>query len=551
MKKVLFSLVIATVCMMFTGCSDNDVDATLAAIKLSEASKMLKPTETFDLTVQFFPGDAIGKDLEWTSDNESVATVEGGKVTAHGVGTAVIKATSKNNPSINDECSITVSLADFARQSGAVEGVWTKHSLVYVDDQIWVAEGKTLTVEEGVTIIMRDGNVGASQAPIEFYVDGSLYLKGTKEYPILVTVEENKRTEANKYAGLWGGFVGGNKFSEMLFDYVTVEYTGGLCRANSQSVLEGLNVADKDRTAQVLTNNPNGKIVIMNSIFRYAESDAMYFMGGKAIVANNIIHTIGETDNDGINMKAGVQVDIAYNLTFSVNSNGMKLSSSGQSPDRHQALIRAYNNTIVNSGWRRTKNLKGGSIFLEQGALASVYNNLIVNSKLMSKTPNLENPSPNKGGCDHNSILDYNFYASGSQTLNNTNLRTIEGVTILTAFAGYTHNDADYFHDGRLGTPIMDGNSLVATSAGAPEINFVNFGFNTVALDRDMFDYSWDFHVTSASSPVIAGANGKSPRNDFSGVYAPYFGNTPLMVVGGKEYKTPAPSARYGAFGTK
>jgi hypothetical protein len=169
----------------------------------------------------------------------------------------------------------------------------------------------------------------------------------------------------------------------------------------------------------------------------------------------------------------------------------------------------------------------------------------------MSKTPNLENPTPNKGGCDWNSILDYNFYASGSQTLTNPNLTTIEGVTILTAFAGYTRNDGDYFHDGRLGTPVMDRNSLIATAAGTPDPGFVNFGFNTVALDRDIYDYSWDFHVTSANSSVIVGANGKAPRSNFSGDYAPYFGTTPLIVVGGKEYKTPAPSARYGAFGTK
>ena len=547
MKKMFFSLVAIVLCAaVFTGCKDddNDPNAPLVAITLSETSKILKPADVFNLTVNFFPVNAGNKELEWTSDDESVATVDSeGKVTAHSEGTATIKATAKSNTTIYAECFVTVTLDDFGTQSGAVEGVWTKHSVVFVNDQIWVEKGKSLTVEEGVTIIIQDGPVGESGAPIEFFVDGNLYMKGSKEYPILVTVAENKRTEANRYAGLWGGFVGGDNCAEMLFDNVIIEYTGAMVKATSQSVIAGFNVADDDKTAQILTNNTESKIVVINSTFRYANSDAMYFMGGRAIVANNLVHTIGETDNDGINMKAGVQVDIAYNLTFAVNSNALKLSSSGESPARRQARIRAFNNTIVNSGWRRMKNTKGGSIFVEKNASASVYNNLIVNSKFMTKTPKWNQPDPSNGA-HHSSIIDYNFYASGSQSTANT----LDPNLYPTAFAGYTFPDGDYWHDGRNGTTIVDGNSLVATSAGTPDPNFVNFGFNTVALDRDMYDASWDFRV-QAGSPVLVGSGGKQPRNDFSGSFAPFFGATGL-TVGGVEYKTPAPSPRYGAFGT-
>ena len=431
---------------------------------------------------------------------------------------------------------------------GSVSGVWKAGTTVTITDQVWVEHGKKLIVEEGVTILIKDGNANASNAPIEFFVEGSLLLKGTASKPILVTVADaGKRTFANRYAGLWGGFVGGNNFQELLFDHVTVEFTGALCQPNSQSVLAGINEADKDRTAQILTNNPKGKIVVMNSTFRYAESDAMYFMGGQAIVMYNTIHTIGQTDNDGINMKAGVKVDIAFNLTFSVNSNGMKLSSSGQSPERDQAMIRAYNNTIVNSGWRRVKNVKGGSIFLEKGALASVYNNLILNSKMMAKTPKWNNPSP-ADGADHGSILDYNFYASGTQTMIGHPLLTVDGVTIESAFAGYTMTDNDYWHDGRNGTPALEQNSLIATGLGTPAITFRNFGFNSVPLHSDEYNSNWDFRVTSADSPVLVGANGKAPRNNFGGSYAPYFSGSGL-TIDGQTYRSPAPKAQYGAFG--
>jgi len=305
--------------------------------------------------------------------------------------------------------------------NGEVEGTWAKGTTVRINDQIRVPQGKKLFVEEGVTIVVDHGPVGAKQAHVEFFVDGSLYLQGTAENPILVTVAEHMRVPAtNKYVGLWGGFVGSGIFEEMLFEHVTIEYTGAVTVAASQSAAAGIIEKVGNRTAAILTDNPKGKVVITHSTIRYAESDAIYFMGCEAIVAHNTIHTIGATDNDGINTKAGVKVDIACNLMFGVNSNGLKLNSKGQSIERYQSIQCVYNNTIVNSGWRRTKNLKGGSIFIQQNASAYVFNNLMLNCKLVTKTPELDNPSPDNGAA-HSTFVGYNFYASGSQTWSGAN----------------------------------------------------------------------------------------------------------------------------------
>ena len=43
--------------------------------------------------------------------------------------------------------------------------------------------------------------------------------------------------------------------------------------------------------------------------------------------------------------------------------------------------VRMYNNTIVNSGYRRSAAVRGGSINFEEGAGGMAYNNLIVNCK--------------------------------------------------------------------------------------------------------------------------------------------------------------------------
>jgi hypothetical protein len=264
-------------------------------------------------------------------------------------------------------------------------------------------------------------------------------------------------------------------------------------------------------------------------------------MGGQGIITNNIFIAIGETGAEAINMKAGCKIDAAFNLIFAPNTNGLKLSSSGQddAAGRTQALVRAFNNTIINSGWRRN-GVKGGSIYVEKGALVSVFNNLMVNCKFMAMTPKFDQPGPSNGA-DNASIIDYNYYASGSQqsTLAQDNPAT------LTSYMGYVSNHSTYYHDGRLNTPKVDLHSIVSASAGdaAKDPKFVNYGFNTVALNSYTYDNSWNFRV-QASSPVLTGA-----YSTFTGAYAPYWSTTGI-TVNGIEYKTPAPAARFGAYGT-
>jgi hypothetical protein len=372
-------------------------------------------------------------------------------------------------------------------------------------------------------------------------VAGKLICKGTSTNPILFSVAASKRISANTFGGLWGGIVATKDCSEMLFDNVIIEYTGGDVVADSPSALAGIYTAGGDITPHITTNNPLGKYVVTNCILRNGRSDALYFIGGQGIITNNIFIANGQTGGEAINMKAGCKVDAAFNLIFSPNTNGLKLSSSGQddAAGRGQALIRAFNNTIINSGWRRD-GVKGGSVYAEKGALVSVFNNLMVNCKFMAMTPKWSQPSPTNGA-DNTSIIDYNFYSSGSKqsTLTQDNPLT------LTSYMGYVSVQANYWHDGRSSTPIVDLHSIVSASAGdaAKDPKFVSFGFSTVDLNSYTYDNSWNFHV-QAGSPVLTGA-----YSSFTGSYAPYWGSTGL-TVNGVEYKTPAPAARFGAFGT-
>ena len=527
--------------IFFTGCQkDKTVD--LAGITMSKTSTTLKPDSILQLTVTYFPENASNKDLTWTSSDNDVATVDNnGKVTAVGVGSATITAVHTVNSTISAICSVTVSWTTLNSVSGNVSGVWAKNTTVNVTGHITVPAGQTLTIEEGVHVIFDDNGVGTSHTRIEFLIAGKLYCNGTSSNPILFSVAESKRTAANTFGGLWGGIVGTIDCPEMLFNNVIIEYTGGDVVADSPSALAGIYTAGGDITPHITTNNPYGKYVVTNCIIRNGRSDGLYFMGGQALITNNVFYAIGETGGEAINMKAGTKVDAAYNLIFSPNTNGLKLSSAGQNDatGRTQALIKAFNNTIINAGWRRN-GVKGGSVYIEKGALVNVFNNLIVNCKFMAQTPKFDQPGITNGA-DNNSVIDYNFYASGSQQ----SPLAQDNPTYLTSYLGYVTANSNYFHDGRNSTPIVDQHSPISASAG--DVNkdpkFVNYAFNSVALNSFLFNDSWNFHL-QAGSPALTGANAS-----FTGSFAPYWSTTGI-TVNGTEYKTPAPSARFGAFGT-
>ncbi len=418
--------------------------------------------------------------------------------------------------------------------AGEVSGVWEKNSVVKISGHITVPEGKTLVVEEGVKVIFSSNGVCVSHTPIEFIVDGNLYTQGTKENPVLFSVDESERTESNAFAGLWGGIVATDKCAEMVIDNTIIEYTGGAVLKDSPSAVRGIYEAGEDFDPQITTKNVNGKYVVTNSVLRYGASDAIYMMGGSGIIANNIFAGNGYDGGEAVNVKAGCKVDVAQNIMYSPNTNGLKLSSSGQNDDggRAQALIRAYNNTIINAGWRRD-GVKGGCIYVEKNALVSVFNNMLVNCKFKAMTPSWEIPNNPEEGYADASVIDYNFYVAGSpeSTLDQD---VADGTT--NSYFGYTLENEKY-------SPNVDLHSLVSASAGDTNTDpkFVNFPYNTNELTGYIYDENWDFHV-AADSPALQGAYSGNDEK-----MQPYFGGG--LTVNGKTYSSPAPQAWFGAFG--
>lgn len=428
--------------------------------------------------------------------------------------------------------------------AGEVSGVWEAGSTVYVDGHIVVPEGESLTIEEGVTVIFSDAGVGVNHTAIEFSVDGNLYCLGTAENPVRLTVDESLRTADNTFAGLWGGIVAGATCEEMLIDHTIIEYCGGQVIEGSPAAENGYYTAGDDAYPHITTNNVDGRYVITNSILRNGWSDAIYMMGGNAIIADNIFSAIGYDGAEAVNVKSGCTVDVTRNIMFSANTNGLKLSSSDQSEVRHQAQICAYNNTIIGSGWRRDGE-KGGGIYVEENADAGVFNNLLVNCKFRATTPAWDEPGSEDCYDGENSLIDYNYYASGTvkSSIVFSGEYEDDGETLLYSGVEYPYQGYAFDHEW-YDNDKVDVHSVIARTAEKAvslDPRFVNFDLNMDPASYT-FNDSWDFHL-QAGSPAL-----DASKTYTAGGRQPYFGTTGLQI-NGQTYTSPAIGNWFGAYG--
>ena len=86
-----------------------NANVAVTGVTLSETILSLFEGENATLTAKVTPDNATDKSVSWSSDNESVATVKNGVVTAVAVGTATITVTASGNTA---SCKVTVKADD-------------------------------------------------------------------------------------------------------------------------------------------------------------------------------------------------------------------------------------------------------------------------------------------------------------------------------------------------------------------------------------------------------------------------------------------------------
>ncbi len=409
-------------------------------------------------------------------------------------------------------CDKKEETVDLGKQYPAGSIVWKKDSTVTLTNHFIVPKGISLYVEEGVTVISNDTTVRP-----EIVVLGNLYCYGTAAKPITFTVAAQYRTEAKRFARYWGGIICGYDSKEVVLDYVTIEYCGAQTTEQSASFQNMLfKTTSGEGVPAFHFCNTAGQFVIQNCTFHNNAEDHIYITGGKSIVKNNKFIVNGFDGGEAINYKSGCTADIAFNFIYDANSNGFKLSNGGAlDPQSH---LYVYNNTVVNSGWRRPK-VKGGSIWLEDNIYAELYNNLIADCRWGVK-------QDAKLVRDARSIITPNYFFASTAT----------GVT-------------QYLGDAAKGQ-LVGANDKVSATAGDKNpllSNFtiqaivdINAGTTKSGNIPQTYNAAWDFHL-GAGSPALTGG-----KTDFTRHYA-----TAGLTIAGITYTSPAPAASFGAFGLK
>lgn len=111
-KQSIFLLLLLI--LVFISCEDSDSpndDKTVvvSSITITSGTTSFFKNTTNQLTVTVSPTNATDKNVEWSSDNETIATVDNnGLVTGHGLGTVDIIAKSSANTSITSSITLEV-----------------------------------------------------------------------------------------------------------------------------------------------------------------------------------------------------------------------------------------------------------------------------------------------------------------------------------------------------------------------------------------------------------------------------------------------------------
>ena len=398
--------------------------------------------------------------------------------------------------------------------------VWSKDTTL--SESVEIPVGTSLYIEPGVTVTCKS----EVQVPVEIVVLGNLYCMGTAEKPITFTSDTKKPAD-------WGGIICGYNSEEVVLNHVEVAYAGATPTESSASFQNHLFKTTIDGGVPAFHFcNVNGKFVMANCFFHDNYNDQTYFTGGNGVIINNIFADSGNAADGGeaINVKAGCKLDVANNIIYNACTNAFKLSNAGNSETISLTEMTVYNNTIVDCGWRRAKNKKGGSVWVEKAAKPIFVNNLIYDSRY-----GLKQPKQDGADMEHSRLTPNYYFAS-----------TDKGVEQMAKGASLS-----IWYD-------TDIKSSVAGQLNPLFKNFKQSDKMNINCEIDLqekgaplaFDNTWNFEYQD-NSPALSGG-----VTDFSPLFPnglPFFGLKKVNFLDTKNdmnyyFSAPLPRARFGAW---
>lgn len=396
--------------------------------------------------------------------------------------------------------------------------VWTKDTTL--EESVEIPVGTSLYIEPGVTVTCKS----EVQVPVEIVVLGNLYCMGTAEKPVTITSDTKKPAD-------WGGIICGYNSEEVVLNHVDIAYAGATPTESSASFQNKLFKTTIDGGVPAFHFcNVNGKFVMSNCFFHDNYNDQTYFTGGKGVIVGNVFADSGNAADGGeaINVKSGCKLDVANNLIYNACTNALKLSNAGNSETVPLTDMTVYNNTIVNCGWRRSKNKKGGSIWVEKSARPVMVNNLIYDSRFGLK-------QPKQDGADmDNSRMTPNYYFASTET-------GVEQMAKNASLGIWYDTDV---HSSVAG----EGDPLFRNFSQNPKIN-INCEVDDPMEGAPLaYDKSWNFSLLSGSPALVGGVTDFArifPSGlAFMGMKKVFF----LDSVNDQNYyfTAPLPSVRFG-----
>lgn len=401
--------------------------------------------------------------------------------------------------------------------------VWTKDTTL--TESVEIPIGTSLYIEPGVKVTCKSD----VQVPIEIVVLGNLYCMGSAQKPVVFTSDTQKPES-------WGGIICGYNAEEVVLNHVEVAYAGATPTESSASFQNHLFKTTIDGGVPAFHFcNVNGKFVIANCFFHDNYNDQTYFTGGKGIIINNIFADSGNAADGGeaINVKAGCKLDIANNLIYNACTNAFKLSNAGNSETIPLTEMTVYNNTMVNCGWRRSKNKKGGSVWVEKAAKPVFVNNLIYDCRY-----GLKQPKQDGADMEHSRLTPNYYYASTdigvAQMAKGANLGIWFDTDIKSSVAGQL-------------------NPLFKSFTQNENMN-INCEIDKVENGAPLaFNKAWDFALQTGS-PALTGGVTDVERLFPNGL--PFFGMKKVIFFDNSNdqnyyFTAPQPNGCFGANGNK
>lgn len=393
--------------------------------------------------------------------------------------------------------------------SGSIKGTMLAGKTYTVCGDIFVNDGDTLTIQEGVKLNF--GLNAATNAPCGLGVKGSLFSLGTKDEPIWITYPGITKTDqpgANPNTdpalqGKWTGIIGAPTCKFMVLKWTHIEFGGAAISAAMKTFTSA------SSPYPVYFANPAGIFVLEDSWLYGSVDDPFRINGGKIAVMRNTFEKCGYTGGEAMNAKAGTIGDFAYNLCVGMATNGPKLSNINVAVGSPGSNVRMYNNTIVNCGYRRAAAGRGGSINFEEGAGGMAYNNLIVNCKFGLRVVN--NPIADTANLRYGN----NWYYADSISVAS---QFIPSLSVSTAISQPQETDvpkpSTYLP---AGWKVGDVYTAPASVVGANNPQFINAPV-PLPSGLKLADISvvgnYNFALSSKSPCINAGFTGFAPRAD-------------------------------------